>query len=106
MKLLLKQLSNHKIDKLVINSLDQSLYQAVVQIGNEEHIVWETHEKPLITRNLMEIRGFFEELNIKEAVLRHESAYDEMIGHPVSDGTNRLEVPLDVNPYSTAKWLH
>ena len=106
MKLLLKDLTSKCIDKLIINSLEQALYQAVVVIDGEEHLVWKSQDKTLITRNLTKMREHFEKLDIKEIVLRHESPYDEMVGQPPKSGTNRLEVPLRQNPYSVPKHLH
>lgn len=106
MKLLLSDLKDKKIDKLIINSLEQALYQALVMIEGVEQHVWLTNEKTLTTRNLTTMREHFENLNIKEIVLRHESPYDEMVGQPPKQTNNRLEVPLNRNPYSIPKHLH
>ena len=100
MKLLLNNLSSYKIQKLIINSLEQALYQAIVVIDGEERIVWENDKKVLLSRNLMQLRELFETFDIPETVLRHESPYDEMIGFPVNRGSsNRMEVQLGKNPY-------
>ena len=106
MKLLYKQLSTMRIDKLIINSLEQALYQAIVVVDDVEHVVWQSDEKTLTTRNLTKMREHFEKLDIAEIVLRHESAYDEMVGQPTKNGNNRLEVPLRKNPYAVLKHLH
>lgn len=105
MKILLSDLPSHTIDKLVFNSLEQALYQAIVVIDGQEHIVWESEKKVLLSRNLMQIRELFAKLQIKERVLRHESPYDEMVGMPGNKEDNRMEVPLGKNPYSVPKWL-
>ena len=105
MKVTLKDLPKIEIEKLIINSLEQALYQAIVVINSEEHVVWLNSEKTLTTRNLTKMREYFEKLDIKEIVLRHESPYDEMVGQPPKNG-NRLEVPLRQNPYSVPKHLH
>ena len=99
MKLLFNNLSSCSIQKLIINSLEQALYQAIVMIDGKEHIVWESDRKVLLSRNLMELRELFKTLDIPETVLRHESPYDEMIGLPVNRHSNRMEVPLGKNPY-------
>ncbi|REL28717.1 hypothetical protein DXX93_20525 [Thalassotalea euphylliae] len=106
MKLLYKDLRSKRIDKLIINSLEQALYQALVVIDDTEHMVWLSADKTLTTRNLTKMREHFEKLEIKEIVLRHESAYDEMVGQPTKQGNNRLEVPLRQNPYAVLKHLH
>ncbi|WP_086933845.1 DUF6482 family protein [Agarilytica rhodophyticola] len=105
MKILLSDLASQDIQKLVINSLEQALYQAIVVINDEEHVVWESADKVLMSRNLMQLRQKFEKLEITEIFLRHESPYDEMIGLPASQESNRLEVPLGKNPYAQPNWL-
>ena len=94
MKVLLSELQSSKVQKLIINSLEQALYQAIVVIDGEEHIVWESRKKVLLRRNLMRLREIFETLDIPEITLRHDSAYDEMIGLPNGGASNRLEVKL------------
>ena len=101
MKLLFNKLSSCSIQRLIINSLEQALYQAIVVIDDKEHIVWGSDKKVLLSRNLMELRELFETLDIPETVLRHDSPYDEMIGLPVNRDGNRMEVPLGKNPYIT-----
>ena len=106
MKLLYKDLSSKSIEKLIINSLEQALYQAIVIIDGEEKVVWQSKEKTLLTRNLTKMREYFEHMEIKEIVLRHESPYDEMIGQAPKNSSNRLEVKLGSNPYAIPKHLH
>ena len=106
MKILYKDLVSTHIEKLIINSLEQALYQALVVVDGQEHVVWQSQQKTLMTRNLTKMREYFEKMNVAEIVLRHESAYDEMVGQPVKNGNNRLEVPLAKNPYSVLKHLH
>ena len=52
------------------------------------------------------MQKYSEKMSFAEIALRHESAYDEMVGQPVKNGNNRLEVPLAKNPYSVLKHLH
>ncbi|NTS76224.1 hypothetical protein HR060_05025 [Catenovulum sp. SM1970] len=106
MKLFYKDLANKRIDKLVINSLEQALYQAIVVIDGTEHVVWDTDKKTLLTRNLTQMREYFETYDIIEVVLRHESPYDEMVGQAPKESSNRLEVPLSKSPYAVLKHLH
>lgn len=106
MKIYLTDLQEKKVQKLIINSLEQALYQAIVVIDDTEHIVWEKEKVTLIRRNLTGLRQIFEPFNVPLTVLRHESIYDEMIGMDSNAINNRLEVPLGNNPYSEPKWLH
>lgn len=103
MKILLKNLPKYRIEKLVICSIEQALYQALAVIDGEERLVWESDKQCFRSRNLMEFRESFEHLDIPEIVLRHDSVYDEMIGLSEGISNNRLEVPLDQNPYSFSK---
>ena len=99
MKLFYKDLASSPIEKLVINSLEQSLYQALVVIDGEEQLVWHDERKTLTTRSLSAMRELFEAFEVAEVVLRHESSYDEMIGLGSADGGTRMEVPLGKSIY-------
>lgn len=94
MKILFSELEQLSVDLLIINSLDQSLYQALVKIDGIEHPVWENSTTPLSYRSLTAIRKRFSELAIHKTLLRQDSSYDEMIGQPGSANHNRLQVPL------------
>lgn len=106
MKIFFKDLSEYSIEKLIICSLEQALYQAVVVIDGQEHVVWDDEKTCVRSRNLMKIRERFEPLEIKDTFLRHESPYDEMIGMGDGAPSNRLEVRLGKDPYATASWLN
>jgi hypothetical protein len=98
-KLLYANLGLHQpLARAVVHSLDGSLYQLSVQIGDQEHLVWASSDRPLRTRNILELKEKLVGLEIGELVLRQNSAYDEMVGQPDS-GDNRLEVPLGREPY-------
>lgn len=101
MKLLFADIPGHSIEKLVICSLEQALYQPVAVIGGAEFTIWETEQKRLSSRNLTRLRELFAEFDIGETVLRQESAYDEMVGAPPKCASNRLEVPLGKIPLAT-----
>ena len=100
MKIFYSALNDYTVQKLIISSLEQSLYQAIVVVDGTEHVVWKNAQKTLSTRSLVEMRELFEALDIPEVVLRHESPYDEMIGHTPNIRGNRLEVPLGKRVYS------
>lgn len=95
MKLLLKDLSDVKIDKLTINSLDRALYQAMVVVDGKEYWVWQDKHNALSTRSLAAMRKHFTGFEIAQTTLRHESAYDEMVGFAMpSAKANRMEISL------------
>lgn len=99
MKIAFDELISKNIQKLVIQSLDCSLYQALVVIDNTEYVVYKD-KKALLSRNLVELREAFEHLTIEQRVLRQESAYDEMVGQAVKSCSNRMEVPLGKSTYT------
>ena len=99
MKLLFKDLPGLRIQKLIICSIDQALYQAIVVVEGKECLVWETDKACVRGRSLMALREQFEGLDIPETLLRHESAYDEMIGLAGNASGNRLEVRLGKELY-------
>ncbi len=85
------------IEKVIIVSLDLALYQVNVLVDGQELLVSDKKGKPLRARNTLEIEALFEGYNVKDMVLRHESAYDEMVNQPTRQGSNRMEVPLGRN---------
>jgi len=85
------------LDKVVIHSLDCSLYQVSIIRGDVEELVCDAHGKPLKARSVLELEALFEGFPVHAMVLRQESAYDEMINQPVRAGSNRMEVPVGRN---------
>ncbi|GAL30527.1 hypothetical protein JCM19239_3137 [Vibrio variabilis] len=83
-----------RFDKLVIHSLEMSLYQASVILDGEEHYVTHDNGSLLRTHNVVDMRRLCQNLTATETVLRQDSAYDEMVGSPIRAGENTLEVPL------------
>lgn len=92
--------------RIAIRSTELSLYIAEAQIGDQSYIICGNDGKPLKTRNLVEMRAQLEAIQPAELVLVHESAYDEMIGQPTREHSNRLELPLDPDQNSPAPWLN
>ena len=86
-----------EIEKVIVHSLDLCLYQVSVLVDGIEHIVTDKKGKLLRSFNTLEIQAMFETLPVKETVLRHQSAYDEMVGLSYEGGTNAMEVPLGNN---------
>jgi len=94
------------LDKLIFHSVDLSLYQVSAIVDGNEVYVTDDKGKYLRTRSLSELRKLFRDCRAWRTVLRHTSAYDEMIGGPESYGNNMLEVRLgnnnfDADPFGT-----
>lgn len=82
------------VDKAVVHSLDSCLYQCSVILDGVESLIVDSRGNPVRTFNQLDMQEFFRGVQVKEMVLRQQSAYDEMIGQPFRDGDNVLEVPL------------
>ena len=85
------------VEKLVFHSVDLSLYQASAFIDGQEHFITDNKGALLRSRSLVELQKQLREVSANESVLRHTSAYDEMIGGAEKPATNALEVPLTDN---------
>ncbi len=83
-----------QIDKAIIQSGDNSLYHLLVSIDGREVLVVDDQGRGLCSRSKNALQQTLTGLPVARTVLRHISAYDEMIGHPVREGSNALEVPL------------
>ena len=85
------------VDKLIYHSIDLSLYQVSAFICGVEHYIDDGNSKLLRGVNLIELQKKMKLVKAKSSVLRHTSAYDEMIGGPAKDNSNMLEVPIQDN---------
>lgn len=95
MVITLEQLKRHEqIDKIVIHSIDGMLYQAYADIEGEEFLVVDEQGKAVRRNNKISLQEEFDSQACQKMMLRHQSAYDEMIGQPVREGSNQLEVSL------------
>jgi hypothetical protein len=82
------------IDLLRIRSCDPELYLVEVEYNQTCFLVTDSHGESCRFRGLTAAKKPFAPLNINEAILVHESAYDEMIGQPESN--NRMEVRISL----------
>ena len=95
MKLLFSALAQFQpIKRAIIISFDMSIYQLMVTTDCGDQLVWETAKQPLTTRSIGALRKRLENLAIDTITLRHDSAYDEMIGQPLRS-SNTLDVRLN-----------
>lgn len=84
----------HPIKKVVVHSLAPMLYQVSIENDLGEHLICSEDNCPYRTTCIEKIKELFEPYTIKSMVLRQQSAYDEMIGHPTRQDDNTLEVML------------
>ena len=85
------------MEKLIYHSIDLSLYKVSAVVEGEEHYITDEKGKFLRSVNLIELQKLLQNLPTIKSVLRHNSAYDEMIGGPEKISSNLLEVPLADN---------
>lgn len=95
MRISLTELQHSRpVDKAIINSTERCLYYLSVEIGGEEYLVMNKQKRVLSARNKLDLQQIAEAASARRIVLRHESAYDEMVGQPLGEQGNRLEVQL------------
>ena len=85
------------VDKLIYHSIDLSLYQVSAMIDGVEHYVTDSNDKYLRAVNLIELQKLTRLVKSRSEVLRHTSAYDEMIGTSAKTASNMLEVSIQDN---------
>lgn len=105
MKLALNDLRKTRIDKLIVESVDLSLYIAHAEIGSERYLIAGKDNRPLKTQNLLDMKTALASLSAKSIVLSHRSSYDEMVGHEHGGKENLMELPLSPGFESLPAWL-
>jgi hypothetical protein len=85
------------IGRLIVESVDLSLYIASAELGGERIILAGEDGSILKTRNLQAMKELLAPLAGWPSVLRQRSAYDEMCGQSWAPADNTLEVPLDLH---------
>ena len=100
-KIALRDLTNKTIDELLIYSLDQALYS--VRVFNQGNY-YEVKKGLKLYRafSIGHIHRDFSAVNIKKVTLIQDSAYDEMVGQPVREESNRMVMSAapQVNVYA------
>ena len=82
------------IDVLRIRSIDPELYIVEVEFEDTSWRVLDDHGEPLTFRGVPAAKRPFAPFRIGEAFLVHQSAHDEMIGQPLSDEGNMMQVRI------------
>ncbi len=100
MKLTMKQLRKRAddVERVVIESVDLSLYLARAVIAGEEYILADDKGALLKTHNLLAMKRQLKAVVDCELFLRQQSAYDEMVGHSYGAQSNRMEISLGREP--------
>ncbi|MEM9255151.1 MAG: DUF6482 family protein [Pseudomonadota bacterium] len=88
---------------VTVHSLEQALYQVTVTMPQGECLLVDKQGKTIRHRNLQQVREMLQVLPVASITLRHQSAYDEMIGHPPRESSNALEVSLSMDLYPQPK---
>lgn len=101
-----KLASFEPLQKVVIQSLDLALYRLLLEHDGETYLILDKQSKVLQSRSLLAMKEILQHYAIEKLVLRHESAYDEMIGHPNKQSSNALEVSLGRELYPAPKTIH
>jgi len=106
MKVTLTELSRRaaEVDKVYIESVDLSLYIAQAVINGKDYLLAENDGKIFKRVNLLEMKRSIKGALTCPLVLRHRSAYDEMVGHNYSANSNTMELPLGEQPLPD--WLN
>ncbi|WP_236629777.1 DUF6482 family protein [Pseudohaliea rubra] len=91
------------IGRLIVESVDLSLYIASVELGGERILLAAEDGSVLKTRNLQAMKERLAPLAAWPSVLRQRSAYDEMCGQSWASADNTLEVPLELRDQSAGR---
>lgn len=85
------------IEKVIIHSLDLSLYQASAVIDNEQYYITDNKNRLIRATSVIAMHKILSNVKTINTVLQQSSPYDEMIGLPQSSGANIMEVPIHDN---------
>lgn len=86
-----------RIPALYIYSLENCIFQAAVEMNGELQFITDDSGELLSARTEQLLLAKLSILRIESLYLRHESAYDEMVGQPEKRAGNCLEVPLSMS---------
>ena len=105
MKITLRELRKRPVDRLIVESVDLSLYIAHAEVDGHRYLVADRDGRPLTTPNLLAMKERLAAIEAAERVLLQRSAYDEMVGSHAR-GDNLLEIPLRPGYESLPRWEH
>lgn len=82
------------IDKLEVQSFEMNVYLVKLYFADQSGFVYDQQDRPMRFHNSQQIRDAFELCDVRQAVMVHDSPYDEMVGNP-----NKPEKPMEM-PFS------
>ena len=82
------------IDDVEIHSFDVALYTARLVIGEQQYRLLDNDLKPYRRRSIELIKKDLLACQVGGMALVQQSAYDEMVGQPVSQESNQLRISL------------
>ncbi len=106
MKTSIRALKGKRLDRLVIESVDLSLYIAHAEVGGHSYLLADADGRVLKTQNLLDMKTALAKLDAAECVLRQRSPYDEMVGQGFEPADNVMEVPLRPGFETLPPWQH
>jgi hypothetical protein len=106
MKISLRALRRRRVDRLLIESVDLSLYIAHAEFDGQRHLIYGDDGRVLKTPNLMAMKEALLSVKAGERLLLQRSAYDEMVGQSFAPADNAMELPLGPGYESLPGWQH
>ena len=70
------------IKRLEVQSFEMNVYLVKLITYDAEGFVYDANDRPMRFHNSQSIRDAFEHCDVTEAVMVHDSPYDEMVGNP------------------------
>lgn len=87
------------IEKLEVQSFEMNVYLVKLHTANEAGFVYAKDDRPMRFHNSQQVRDAFESCDVTQAVMVHDSPYDEMVGNP-NKPEQSMEMPFSmVQPY-------
>lgn len=106
MKMSVKTLRRRDVQRLIIESVDLSLYIAHAEIDGLRYLIADDDGRVLKTPNLLGMKERLARVRARELVLQQRSAYDEMVGCARGGEDNQMEVRLGPGYESLPPWQH
>ncbi|WP_394222183.1 DUF6482 family protein [Alteromonas gracilis] len=70
------------VDYLEVQSYEMNVYLVYLTIGNVSGMLYDNKDKPMRFFSAGHIREAFAHCHVQQAVMKHDTPYDEMIGNP------------------------
>jgi hypothetical protein len=106
MKMTLRKMRRRRPQRLLIESVDLSLYIAHAEIDGQRYLLTEDDGRPVRRPNLLAMKEVLACPRGCELLLIQRSAYDEMVGQRHERGDNCLELRLGPGYESLPRWQH